>query len=483
MGNDTSAPKSFASLSPSISTSEIKMIQLFNKRGRAGSNTQQTTPPSSSLVQSYNHTSFVHSHNEQDNSYKEPSQQQEQQKQQQQQIESTSTTTPTTDTSQDAYTEAGTLLRFRDKSAGSSQNKMDTDITPSMSELQQYRMKKDVTNHMLHSAMLSRRISESGMSKKHKIINQHSQHIMSQQQQYNFKKAKQEVNNHAEKIGNNNETMVTRSHTSPKMKPIPSEQSLHNNHISVDFHPEQIQDKVLTEQEVDKQTEVEEGEVLHISFKPNPISGVVRSIKWKHIPNRLRNMIVDLEDELFLTKREVESLKIYYLNVERDEHVEVKHDLDLVVIRQFCKKYKAVQIFVEIDMPRTRSSSLGNVYGPCDSEPKYRKIREIGRGAFGVVNLIIDQRGIPIAEKKIRITDGKKHKLQKIENEVKMLESLDHPHIVQYYGTRRCEKYLYILMEYVPCGSIGGLVILPLTMIILLIKETTPLCPMELHGI
>lgn len=267
MGNDTSVPQSFASLSPSISTSEIKIMQLFNKRGRAEGNTQQTTPPSSSLVQSYNHTPFVHSHNEQNGSHKEFSQQQQQQqrqqKQQHQQIESTASTPSVTHVSQDSHTDAGPLLRLRDKSASSSPNKIDTDMTPSMSELEQYRMKKDVPNHMIHSTMLSRRTSESGISKKHKILNQHSQYIMSQQQQYNFMKSKQEVNNHAEKIRNNNETMITRSHTAPKMKPTTREQSSHNNHISVDFHPEQIQDKVSSEQEINTETEVEEeGEVL-----------------------------------------------------------------------------------------------------------------------------------------------------------------------------------------------------------------------------
>jgi serine/threonine protein kinase len=268
-----------------------------------------------------------------------------------------------------------------------------------------------------------------------------------------------------------NSNVPAASASNPKMsRHISKKISLH--HASVDLKDsivlQQIQEAPAQQQAnlAALTVPVEDVQQLHIYFKRNPKSNTFTTLKWKHIPYRLRNLIVDLEDSLFLTRREVESLKIYYLNVERDEKIQVKHDLDLVCIRQLCRKFHMVQMFVEVDQPR--SASFSNLIGMTqngvpnvkDSGIKYRKIREIGRGAFGVVSLIIDQRGIPIAEKKIRIANGghiKQCKLQKIENEINLLESLDHAHIVQYYGTRRDENYLYILLEYVPCGSIGDL--------------------------
>lgn len=66
-----------------------------------------------------------------------------------------------------------------------------------------------------------------------------------------------------------------------------------------------------------------------------------------------------------------------------------------------------------------------------------------------------------LAIKEIQITQGDKYaeRLEAVEKEIELMRNLDHPHIVRYLGSRRDEarSSFYILLEYVSCGSIQGL--------------------------
>jgi serine/threonine protein kinase len=47
--------------------------------------------------------------------------------------------------------------------------------------------------------------------------------------------------------------------------------------------------------------------------------------------------------------------------------------------------------------------------------------------------------------------------VQELENEIALMQTLDHPNIVRYLGCEASPTCLYIFQEWVPCGSIADL--------------------------
>ena len=96
------------------------------------------------------------------------------------------------------------------------------------------------------------------------------------------------------------------------------------------------------------------------------------------------------------------------------------------------------------------------------SSPKQLKwIRgeEIGRGSMGVVyqGLLRDS-GTLVAVKEVFIKSDEDDTLvRKILEEVKLLESLDHPNIVKLLAYQLQPDYLEIVLEYIPGGSISSI--------------------------
>jgi Protein kinase domain len=88
----------------------------------------------------------------------------------------------------------------------------------------------------------------------------------------------------------------------------------------------------------------------------------------------------------------------------------------------------------------------------------WQKLRKIGEGAYGRVYLCLTNVGNLIAIKQVPIPAvAKRAELDKLEEEVRMHATFDHMHIVRYLDVRRDEKYMNILLEYVPGGSIANL--------------------------
>ena len=91
---------------------------------------------------------------------------------------------------------------------------------------------------------------------------------------------------------------------------------------------------------------------------------------------------------------------------------------------------------------------------------KWKKVKELGRGAFGVVIWGIDTRtGQSIAIKQIRLKS--KHdeaKVQEVAREVRTLKKLSHPNIVELYEVDHDGYKLNIIMEYVPSNSIDWVI-------------------------
>ncbi|OJD33760.1 pkinase-domain-containing protein [Diplodia corticola] len=90
----------------------------------------------------------------------------------------------------------------------------------------------------------------------------------------------------------------------------------------------------------------------------------------------------------------------------------------------------------------------------------YNVIDILGKGAFATVYKIAKAMdGQLLAakelEKKRFMKNG--HLDQKLDNEMKIMQSLVHPHIVQYIDTHDVGHHLYIIMEYVPYGNLSDL--------------------------
>mmetsp|Transcript_11389 Transcript_11389/g.17020 ORF Transcript_11389/g.17020 Transcript_11389/m.17020 type:complete len:1021 (-) Transcript_11389:138-3200(-) len=91
---------------------------------------------------------------------------------------------------------------------------------------------------------------------------------------------------------------------------------------------------------------------------------------------------------------------------------------------------------------------------------KWKKVKELGRGAFGVVIWGIDIRtGQSIAIKQIRLRSKQDiEKAKEVEREVRTLKNLSHPNIVELYAVERVGAKLNIIMEYVPSNSIDWVI-------------------------
>ena len=91
----------------------------------------------------------------------------------------------------------------------------------------------------------------------------------------------------------------------------------------------------------------------------------------------------------------------------------------------------------------------------------------IGEGSFGSVYLALHAvTGELMAVKQVELpnvargteSDKKKQNMiTALKQEIDLLQGLRHPHIVQYLGTSSDEEHLNIFLEYVPGGSIAGM--------------------------
>ena len=85
--------------------------------------------------------------------------------------------------------------------------------------------------------------------------------------------------------------------------------------------------------------------------------------------------------------------------------------------------------------------------------------RPLGKGAFGQVYLVVSGDGHQYAAKCMTSTRKSGEQLHRknqesFMNEIRLLSSLEHPNIVRYYDTASKDNIGYIIMEYVPGGSL-----------------------------
>jgi Protein kinase domain/PB1 domain/Galactose oxidase, central domain len=91
----------------------------------------------------------------------------------------------------------------------------------------------------------------------------------------------------------------------------------------------------------------------------------------------------------------------------------------------------------------------------------WEKGQILGRGAFGVVYLGMTQSGELLAVKQVQLLGVNEHKEQQavasLRREIRLMQHLDHPNIVRYLGSQQVDHSLNIFLEYVPGGSLRGL--------------------------
>ncbi|KAE8386286.1 kinase-like domain-containing protein [Aspergillus alliaceus] len=90
--------------------------------------------------------------------------------------------------------------------------------------------------------------------------------------------------------------------------------------------------------------------------------------------------------------------------------------------------------------------------------PMYNVTGQIGKGAFATVyKLATKQHGIVYAAKELDKRRFMKNGIldQKVDNEMKIMKDLKHPNIVQYIDHHEHDRWIYIIMEYVPGGELS----------------------------
>ncbi|KAE8350778.1 kinase-like domain-containing protein [Aspergillus coremiiformis] len=103
--------------------------------------------------------------------------------------------------------------------------------------------------------------------------------------------------------------------------------------------------------------------------------------------------------------------------------------------------------------------TVSNTYGMhWTGGPMYNVTGQIGKGAFATVyKLATKQHGAVYAAKELDKRRFMKNGVldQKVDNEMKIMKDLKHPNIVQYIDHHEHDRWIYIIMEYVPGGELS----------------------------
>ncbi|KAK9507803.1 hypothetical protein O3M35_007577 [Rhynocoris fuscipes] len=84
----------------------------------------------------------------------------------------------------------------------------------------------------------------------------------------------------------------------------------------------------------------------------------------------------------------------------------------------------------------------------------YSKSEILGKGSFGVVYLAVDKQGKKAVFKEIILAGLSDNDVENRRKEVKLLSTLNHPHVIKYYGHKVDNGILTIYMEYAVNGTL-----------------------------
>lgn len=90
---------------------------------------------------------------------------------------------------------------------------------------------------------------------------------------------------------------------------------------------------------------------------------------------------------------------------------------------------------------------------------KYQIGEALGKGAFGVVYKGLDfDTGETVAIKRLELKDISTSELNNVEQEIQLLQKMDHPNIVHYIDCIRSESHLNIVLEFIENGSLLAII-------------------------
>ena len=126
----------------------------------------------------------------------------------------------------------------------------------------------------------------------------------------------------------------------------------------------------------------------------------------------------------------------------------------------------SLEITVKLDAALSTSGSLGNGAATTASSPitNYEVLRKIGRGSYGTVFLVRDQRdGLYYCAKQVMLELGSEEERRAAELEVATLRKLDHPSVVAYhehflYEDAAAGQSLCLVMAYCEGGDLARLI-------------------------
>lgn len=89
----------------------------------------------------------------------------------------------------------------------------------------------------------------------------------------------------------------------------------------------------------------------------------------------------------------------------------------------------------------------------------WRLGKKIGSGTFGVVHQgLNDDNGMAVAVKVLKRVGRDDAAVKELENEITLMQKLDHPNIVRYLGCQVDPEACFIFCEWVPCGSLADMI-------------------------
>lgn len=103
-------------------------------------------------------------------------------------------------------------------------------------------------------------------------------------------------------------------------------------------------------------------------------------------------------------------------------------------------------------LPARRPSEGNEDFITPNGDLWYCSTTLLGEGGFGAVYLGMNDHGMLVAIKQLVVEQSKAPELL---NEIHILSSFRHHHIVGYLGSAIVRARLYIIMEFVPCGSLA----------------------------
>jgi serine/threonine protein kinase len=80
---------------------------------------------------------------------------------------------------------------------------------------------------------------------------------------------------------------------------------------------------------------------------------------------------------------------------------------------------------------------------------KYKKIKVIGSGQFGKAILVEDRTtGLPAVVKVSALLKNHYHDMETLENEIRIMQTLDHPYVVRIIDHLKLQKSICIVMQF-----------------------------------